>query len=165
MLPRLRSSPPGFRTLGAMATAMVMGATGGLGSALAQSLAGGAYRLILTGRGANLGELGRKLNAEVVGAELSDELEVQAIMEQAGPLDLLLYAAGAIEPRTLRETGSRCWSGIMSLRIPVAIPAITLVAANVFNPDGASAPTASRFRRVTREAPAPRRYAPGRPHG
>jgi NAD(P)-dependent dehydrogenase (short-subunit alcohol dehydrogenase family) len=71
-----------------------------------------------------LGELGRKLSVEVVGAELSDELEVHAIMEQAGPLDLLLYAAGAIEPRTLRETGSDSWQRVMDANLTGAFYAL-----------------------------------------
>ncbi|MBO1437200.1 SDR family NAD(P)-dependent oxidoreductase [Meiothermus sp. CFH 77666] len=83
---------------------LLIGATGGIGQSLARHLAGRASRLWLSGRnGQTLASLARDLSALAVPAELGNELEVQALAEEVGPLDLLLYAAGAVQKAGLRE--------------------------------------------------------------
>jgi NAD(P)-dependent dehydrogenase (short-subunit alcohol dehydrogenase family) len=83
---------------------LLIGATGGIGQALARHLAGRASRLWLSGRnGQILAGLARDLSALAVPAELGHELEVQALAEEVGPLDLLLYAAGAVQKAGVRE--------------------------------------------------------------
>ncbi len=83
---------------------LLLGATGGIGQALARVLAGRVGRLWLSGRkGAVLAGLARDLGALAVPAELGSALEVQALAEEVGPLDLVLYAAGAVHKAGLRE--------------------------------------------------------------
>jgi len=85
---------------------LLLGSTGGLGQALARRLAGRVGRLWLSGRnGQILSSLARDLGALAVPAELGSELEVQALAEEVGPLDLLIYAAGAVQKASLREQG------------------------------------------------------------
>lgn len=47
--------------------------------------------------------MARGLGAEALPADLGHELEVQAIALETGPLDLLIYAAGAVSKSSLRE--------------------------------------------------------------
>lgn len=85
---------------------LLLGATGGIGQALARGLAGRVGRLWLSGRnGAVLAALARDLGALAVPTELAHELEVQALAQEVGPLDLLIYAAGAVQKASLREQG------------------------------------------------------------
>ncbi len=83
---------------------LILGATGGIGQSLAHRLAGLVSRLWLSGRnGQILAGLARDLGAQAVPAELGHELEVQALAAEVGPLDLLIYAAGAVSKSSLRE--------------------------------------------------------------
>ncbi len=83
---------------------LLIGATGGIGQSLAHQLAGRISPLWLSGRnGQILASLARDLGALAVPAELGNELEVQALAEEVGPLDLLLYGAGAVQKAGLRE--------------------------------------------------------------
>ncbi|GIW27402.1 MAG: short-chain dehydrogenase [Meiothermus sp.] len=85
---------------------LLLGATGGIGQALARGLAGRVGRLWLSGRnGAVLAALAHDLGALAVPTELAHELEVQALAQEVGPLDLLIYAAGAVQKASLREQG------------------------------------------------------------
>lgn len=75
-----------------------------MGQSLAHQLAGRVGRLALSGRnGQILASLARDLGALAVPAELGNELEVQALAQEVGPLDLLIYAAGAVQKASLRE--------------------------------------------------------------
>ncbi len=83
---------------------LVVGATGGLGSAIAERLAGSGARLTLTGRSsARLDELAGGLGDAVVGAftaDLSRPGEPERVVRQstAGPRGLtgVVYAAGVV---------------------------------------------------------------------
>ncbi len=84
---------------------LILGATGGIGGALARAL-GGTGELWLAGRRREvLFPLAQEVGARALPLELGDELEVQALLEEVGPLDLLLYAVGGVVRRPLRETG------------------------------------------------------------
>jgi NAD(P)-dependent dehydrogenase (short-subunit alcohol dehydrogenase family) len=50
-----------------------------------------------------LADLARELGALAVPTELGSALEVQALAEEVGPLDLMIYAAGAVSKASLRE--------------------------------------------------------------
>jgi cyclic-di-GMP-binding biofilm dispersal mediator protein len=83
---------------------LITGATGGIGQSLAHHLAGRVGHLALSGRnGQILASLARELGASAVPAEMGNELEVQALAEEVGLLDLLVYAAGAVHKAGLRE--------------------------------------------------------------
>lgn len=85
---------------------LLLGATGGIGQELARGLAGRVGRLWLSGRnGVVLSSLAHDLGALAVPTELGQELEVQALAQEVGPLDLLVYAAGAVCKAGLRQQG------------------------------------------------------------
>ncbi|TFU17514.1 SDR family NAD(P)-dependent oxidoreductase [Thermus tengchongensis] len=92
---------------------LILGATGGLGSALARLLRG--EELLLSARRA---EALRALAAEVGGralpADLSDELEAKALLEEAGPLDLLVHAVGKAGRAGVREVSRDALEGMLT---------------------------------------------------
>jgi len=93
---------------------LVIGATGGIGSAIARLLAPRATTLWLSGRNADkLSELARQLNAQAFPVDLSDETQVQKLMATVGALDLLVYAAGAVARVPLREMTFAEWERVM----------------------------------------------------
>ncbi|MCA9838958.1 MAG: SDR family NAD(P)-dependent oxidoreductase [Trueperaceae bacterium] len=86
--------------------AVILGATGGIGSALAHSLAP-KYRLSLVGRNLEkLKELSRLPNSDIIPTDLSSELEVSALFDMLDPVDLLVYAAGVIKPELIKTASS-----------------------------------------------------------
>lgn len=83
---------------------LIIGATGGIGSALARSWPQGAGdKLWLSGRdGDKLNLLAEELGATPLVADLGFESRVKTLFEQIGePLDTLIYAAGAVKPEPL----------------------------------------------------------------
>ncbi|RMH53632.1 MAG: SDR family NAD(P)-dependent oxidoreductase [Deinococcus-Thermus bacterium] len=98
---------------------LVLGATGGLGSALARALKG--HELLLSGRRAGaLRELAEELGAEALPADLEDALEAQALLEEAGPLDLLLHAVGVAGRAPVRELGRDLLEGMLAAHLLTA---------------------------------------------
>jgi cyclic-di-GMP-binding biofilm dispersal mediator protein len=98
--------------------ALVIGATGGIGSAIARLLASRATTLWLSGRNTEkLAELARQLNAHAFPAELSDEEQVRQLMTTVGALDLLVYAAGAVVRVNLREMSLAEWERVMAANL------------------------------------------------
>ncbi len=81
---------------------LIAGATGGLGGALARALRG--EELFLVGRRAQaLGALAEEVGGRALPADLRDEVEVKALLEEVGPLDLLLHAVGQAAKGRVRE--------------------------------------------------------------
>ncbi|WP_114313309.1 SDR family NAD(P)-dependent oxidoreductase [Thermus caldifontis] len=81
---------------------LILGATGGLGSALALALKG--QELLLSGRrAAELRALAEKVGGQALPADLKDELEAKALLEEAGELDLAFHAVGSVARGSLRE--------------------------------------------------------------
>jgi short-subunit dehydrogenase len=77
------------------ATALVTGASGGLGQAIARALAGAGATLVLSGRRADvLEELASELHATVAPADLSDPSSVRALAAAHGDVDILVANAG-----------------------------------------------------------------------
>jgi uncharacterized protein len=76
-------------------TALVTGASGGLGQAIARALAARGAEVILTGRRTEVLEpLARELGARVIAGDLARRDEVGRLVEQAGRVDLLVANAG-----------------------------------------------------------------------
>ena len=74
--------------------ALVTGANGGLGSAIARALHAAGASLVVTGRRAEaLEPLATALGARVVVADLADRAQVARCMEEAGPIDVLVANA------------------------------------------------------------------------
>ncbi|WP_105317170.1 SDR family NAD(P)-dependent oxidoreductase [Thermus tenuipuniceus] len=83
---------------------LVLGATGGLGTALSRLLRG--EELLLSGRRAEpLQALAAEVGGKALPVDLEDELETKALLEEAGPLDLLLHAVGQVGRAGVREIG------------------------------------------------------------
>lgn len=90
-------------------TALVTGASGGLGQAIARALARRGADLVLTARRVEVLEpLAAELGARVVACDLSDRDAVPRLVEDAGPVDVLVASAatpgsGRIESFTVAE--------------------------------------------------------------
>ena len=75
--------------------ALVTGASGGLGQAIARALAGAGATLVLSGRRADvLASLADELGASVAPADLSDADSVRALAASHGDVDILIANAG-----------------------------------------------------------------------
>jgi short-subunit dehydrogenase len=91
--------------------ALVTGATGGIGHAIARELHSQGARLVLTGRRTDtLRDLATELDARELPADLSDADDVDRLAEQAGAIDILianaaLPASGRLETYTPEQIG------------------------------------------------------------
>lgn len=76
------------------ARVLLTGATGGLGAALARALHARGAQLILTGRKVGvLEDLAAETGATAIAADLSDSAAIRDLLDQAGPLDVLVNNA------------------------------------------------------------------------
>jgi short-subunit dehydrogenase len=75
-------------------TALVTGATGGIGHAIARALAARGAKLVLTGRQAEvLGRLARELDAQVFAVDLADRRALDLLIERTADTELLVANA------------------------------------------------------------------------
>src|SRR5579863_7256368 len=75
-------------------TALVTGANGGLGRAMAQTLARAGAQVTLTGRRADaLRPIADQLGARMIVADLGLRPEVDRVIAEAGPIDILVANA------------------------------------------------------------------------
>lgn len=98
---------------------LIAGATGGLGGAFARAFKG--HELFLSGRRAGaLLELARELGARALPADPADELEAKALLEEVGPLDLLVHAVGKAGRASVREAGRDFLEGMLAAHLLTA---------------------------------------------
>src|SRR5262249_20917069 len=84
--------------------ALVTGATGGIGQAIARALHRAGAQLIVSGRRADaLAPLANETGARVVLADLADRASVARCMQEAGPIDVLVANAALPASGLLRE--------------------------------------------------------------
>jgi short-subunit dehydrogenase len=77
------------------ASALVTGATGGLGEAICRALADRGARIIMSGRRADVLEpLALELGARPVVCDLADRRDLESLLSQAGEVDILIANAG-----------------------------------------------------------------------
>lgn len=91
-----------------MKKALIIGAGGGIGSALVARLNG--YEAVLVGRDARKLGAAQRSGDQVVPTDVTSELEVEALFSDLEPLDLLVYAAGSIEPAPLGTMTADVWT-------------------------------------------------------
>lgn len=97
---------------------LVIGATGGIGSALVRLLASKAQKIWISGRNLEkLSSLARELNATAIVADLSEENQVADMMAQVGELDLLIYAAGAVAKVNVRQMDFNEWKRVLDANL------------------------------------------------
>ena len=95
-----------------MKRALIIGASGGIGTALVKALKD--YELTLVGRDArNLQGLG----GQAVPTDVTSELEVEALFADLEPQDLIVYAAGDIEPEPLATTSAATWNRVLDVNL------------------------------------------------
>ena len=76
--------------------ALVTGSTSGIGLAIARALAGAGAQVVLNGFG-DAGEIAgfcKELDATHSGADLTDAAQIEAMMAEAGEIDVLVNNAG-----------------------------------------------------------------------
>ncbi|CAN5908112.1 SDR family NAD(P)-dependent oxidoreductase [soil metagenome] len=98
-----------------MKHALIIGATGGIGTALAKKM-NGSYDLTLVGRDT------QKLSAlrdygTVIPTDVASELEVQALFEEVAPVDVLIYAAGDIQPELLKMVDQQAYYRVIDANL------------------------------------------------
>jgi NADP-dependent 3-hydroxy acid dehydrogenase YdfG len=76
-------------------TALITGASGGIGAAVAEALAAEGVRLVLVGRDAErLNGLSTRTHAETIQADLTDDSQLLGIAARVGEVDLLIHSIG-----------------------------------------------------------------------
>lgn len=105
-------------------TALVTGASGGIGRAIAQALSEAGAKVALSGtREAVLQEVAATLKGEtaIVPCNLSDPAAVDALVGQAeaaiGPLDILVANAGITRDKLLIQMKDEDWSDVLNVNL------------------------------------------------
>ena len=105
--PRCRPHPPTSppdRFSTAMPTALITGASGGIGSAIADALAP-THTLLLAGRPSpRLDAVAERLGATTWPLDLTDVAEIEAATEVIDELDVLVHNAGVMLPGPAGES-------------------------------------------------------------
>ncbi len=108
-----------------MPTAMITGAAGGLGSAIATALAP-THTLFLAGRpSARLDEVAGQFGATTWPIDLHDVDDIEAVVEPIVELDVLIHNAGVAYPGRVAESTVDEWRATMSVNVVGAV-ALTL---------------------------------------
>jgi NADP-dependent 3-hydroxy acid dehydrogenase YdfG len=108
-----------------MPTAMITGAAGGLGSAIATALAP-SHTLFLAGRpSARLDEVAGQFGATTWPIDLGDVDDIEAVVEPIVELDVLIHNAGVAYPGRVAESTVDEWRATMSVNVVGAV-ALTL---------------------------------------
>ncbi len=105
-------------------TALVTGASGGIGRAIAQALSEAGAKVVLSGtREAVLQEVAATLKGEsaIVACNLSDPAAVDGLVGQAeaalGPLDILVANAGITRDKLLIQMKDEDWNDVINVNL------------------------------------------------
>ena len=105
-------------------TALVTGASGGIGSAIAKALSDAGAKVVLSGtREGVLNELAATLKGEsaVVTCNLSDPEAVDGLAARAeevvGPLDILVANAGITRDKLLMQMKDEDWNDVINVSL------------------------------------------------
>jgi len=110
-------------------TALITGASGGIGAEVAETLHGQGATVVLTGtRQAVLDDIASRLNGrcEVLVANLSDAEEVSGLVAKAGdaagsPVDILVNNAGITRDNLLMRMKDEDWDAVMDVNLKAAM--------------------------------------------
>lgn len=102
-----------------MKTALVTGASGGIGAAIARALAGDGYKIILHYNSA--AEKAETLADEIGGipvkADVSDQAQVEKMFEKAGNVDVLVCCAGIASQELFTDITPEKWRKIFAVNV------------------------------------------------
>ncbi|HEU0191278.1 MAG TPA: SDR family oxidoreductase [Mycobacterium sp.] len=108
-----------------MPTALITGASGGIGSAIATALAA-THTLLLAGRpSARLDDVAERLGATTFGLDLADDETIAGAVEVIDELDVLVHNAGVLFPGPVAETTVEQWRASFEVNVCGAV-ALTL---------------------------------------
>jgi len=110
-------------------TALITGASGGIGAEVAETLHGQGATVVITGtRQAVLDDIASRLNGrcEVLVANLSDAEEVSGLVTKAGdaagsPVDILVNNAGITRDNLLMRMKDEDWDAVMDVNLKAAM--------------------------------------------
>ena len=103
-------------------TALVPGATSGIGCAIAREIAAGGAQLMLTGRNQAAGvALANELGARFVAGDIADPAFPDRLMAETlaafGALDILINNAGINHRGSILETSDGDWARVMDVNV------------------------------------------------
>ena len=108
-----------------MPTAMITGAGGGLGAAIADALAP-THTLLLAGRPSDrLDTVAQRLGTSTWPLDLADLRAIPAVVEPIVQLDVLVHNAGLVLPGRVAESTVEQWRATMTVNVMGAV-ALTL---------------------------------------
>ncbi len=102
--------------LKSMKRALIIGASGGIGTALVEALTDyePTYELTLVGRDARSLQ---GLSGQAVPTDVTSELEVEALFADLPLQDLIVYAAGDVQPEPLATTSADTWTRVLDANL------------------------------------------------
>ena len=107
------------------ATALITGASGGIGAAIAEALAP-THTLLLAGRPSpRLDALADRLGATTWPLDLTDVDEINSAAEVLAELDVLVHNAGVAYPGRVAESSPEEWRAVFEVNVTGAV-ALTL---------------------------------------
>ena len=110
--------------------ALVTGSTSGIGLAIARALAGAGAQVVLNGFG-DAGEIAglcKELDATHSGADLTDVAQIEAMMAEAGEIDVLVNNAGMQHVAPVEDFPVEKWDTIIALNLTAAFHTTRLAA-------------------------------------
>ena len=102
--------------------ALVTGSTSGIGLAIARALANEGASVVLNGFGddAEIAQLCEELGATYSGADLTDVVQIEEMMVEAGGVDILVNNAGMQHVSPVEEFPVEKWDTIIALNLTAA---------------------------------------------